>query len=375
MKKYNWQLKNWPHFEYDLSSLQEDMYHFGINAGLANGAVSQLSKNLQYDAYIDLMVSEAINTSEIEGEHLNRQDIRSSIRNHLGLSNPSERVGDVRAEGIAALMVSTRNNFHELLTADLLFQWHTLVMHGNDNLTGKTFEIGQWRTETMEVVSGPIGYEKTHFVAPPPERVAQEMMQFITWFNQYHPMHHHKKSLPGPVRAAISHIWFESIHPFSDGNGRIGRALCEIILAQDLQSPVLFSLSTEIEKNRKDYYEALGQASRTLNITDWISWFVKQVNYAQINGQAIVNHVLLKASFWEFHKKTVMNKRQEKAVRKLFDAGVEGFEGGLSAKKYISMTKCSKATATRDLTDLRNKHVLLERNAGRSTKYDLNLKL
>jgi Fic family protein len=194
MKKYNWQFKNWPQFEYDLSSLQEELYSFGVNAGFANGAVSQLSQNLQYDAYIDLMVSEAIKTSEIEGEHLNQQDIRSSIRNHLGLSNPPERVGDARAEGIAALMVSVRNNFQEQLTAEHLFQWHQLVMHGNDNLLGKMYDVGQWRTETMEVVSGPIGFEKTHFVAPPPEQVPEEMAQFIIWFNQYHPRHNSQKS-------------------------------------------------------------------------------------------------------------------------------------------------------------------------------------
>ena len=372
MKKYNWQYKNWPHFEYDLSQLQEEMYLFAKNAGMANGAISQLSQKLQFEAYIDLMVSEAVHTSEIEGEYIDRDDIRSSIRNYLGLSDPPARVGDVRAEGISALMVSTRNNFDKLLSAEMIFEWHKLVPHSEKDLLGRTYEIGKWRTEEMEIVSGPIGYEKIHFAAPPPHQVALEMEQFISWFNQTHPMHTDSK-IPGPVRAAIAHIWFESIHPFSDGNGRIGRAISEVILAQDMLHPVLLSLSTEIEAQRKSYYEELGEASNSLDITRWITWFVKTANDAQKNSHDIVDFVLKKARFWDFHKRTKMNARQIKIIKKMFNAGHSGFAGGLSAKKYLSMAKCSKATATRDLTDLRKKQVLIETDAGRNTKYVLNL--
>ena len=322
------------------------------------------------------MVSEAIKTSEIEGEYLNRDDVRSSIRNCLGLSNPPERVGNVKAEGISALMVSVRSTFHQLLTEELLLYWHKLVMHTDQesatDLLGRNFEVGQWRTEAMEIVSGPIAYEKTHFIAPPAEYLAQEMKQFIDWFNNTHPMHSNSQ-MPGPVRAAIAHIWFESIHPFSDGNGRIGRALSEIILAQDMQSPVLLSLSTEIEANKKHYYEELGSASKDLNITQWITWFVNLINNAQIKSQSIIDHVLSKARFWDKHINTIMNTRQEKAIKKLFQHEPSGFEGGLTAKKYMSITKCSKATATRDLTDLRDKAILIEMDAGRSTKYILSL--
>jgi len=254
MKKFNWQKSNWPDFTYNKSLFHEELYLFAKKSGLINGQVSQLNDDLQYETYVDLMVSEAINTAQIEGEYLNREDVRSSIRNYLGLSNPLERVADARAEGIAALMIATRNSFQKKLSADILFEWHKLVLHINEDGLGRRYELGKWRTETMEIVSGPIGYEKTHFIAPPPEQVAMEMERFIQWFNQTHPMHSEIK-MPGPIRSAIAHIWFESIHPFSDGNGRIGRAISEICLAQDMQRPVLLSLSTEIEANKKNYYQ------------------------------------------------------------------------------------------------------------------------
>ncbi len=372
MNKFNWQLSQWPEFEYDLCSIQDEIYQYGKMAGMANGAVSQLSQELQYEAYVDLMVSEAINTSEIEGEHLNRKDVRSSIRNYLGLNSSPERVGDVKAEGIAALMVSVRNNYQTLLTKERLFEWHTLLLHSNEDLLGRRYDIGQWRTDDMDIVSGPVGYEKTHYVAPPPEVVPVEMTRFIEWFNNTHPMHSDDK-IPGPIRAAIAHIWFESIHPFSDGNGRIGRALSEVILAQDMHHPVLLSLSTEIEKNRKHYYEELSFASKTLNITQWIIWFVNTINKAQSHSKEMINHILRKSKFWDIHQKTLLNKRQKKVISKMFEAGPAGFQGGISAKKYTSMTKCSKATATRDLTELRKKSILIETGTGRGTKYDLNI--
>jgi len=372
MNKYNWQNTNWPTFEYDLSLLQEDIYCFGKNAGKASGEVSQLSNELQYEAYIDFMVTEAINTSEIEGEHLSREDVRSSIRNFLGLTNPPERIVDAKAEGISALMISVHKNFDQLLSHEFLFTWHKLVLHTDNDLLGRSFEVGKYRTEPMEIVSGPIGYEKVHFIAPPSERLEVEMNQFINWFNQTHPMHTENK-IPGPVRAAIAHIWFESIHPFSDGNGRIGRALSELCLAQDMRQPVLLSLSTQIESNRKEYYHALAGASKNLDINDWLVWFITTINKAQEKSRKIIDFILIKAKFWDSNKHIKLNIRQQKVINKIFGFGYDGFEGGLTAKKYISMTKCSKATATRDLVDLRDKGILISFNSGKNTKYSINI--
>jgi Fic family protein len=344
-----------------------------------SGGMSQLENTLQYDAYIDLMVSEAINTSQIEGERLDREDVRSSIKNFLGLSNPPIRVADPRAEGMAALMVDVRNSFAGELTKATLFHWHQLVFPQQENsLLPRNLKVGQWRDseEPMQIVSGPIGYEKVHYEAPPSNQVDAEISRFLDWFNRSNPLKVERDIvLSGPVRSAIAHLWFETIHPFDDGNGRVGRAIAETALAQDLNRPPLLSLSTIIEKDKNAYYNGLNKASQfNLDITDWVKWFVDSVLLAQQEAAQKVDFVLKKAKFWERHKKTELNERQQKVLNKLFNAGSDGFEGGLSAKKYISITSSSKATATRDLGDLVEKECLCRlEGGGRNARYGLRL--
>jgi len=344
-----------------------------------SGGMGQLKDSLQYEAYIDLMVSEAINTSQIEGERLDREDVRSSIKNFLGLSKPPTLVMDPRAEGIAALMVDVRKTFKEALTNEKLFHWHQLVIpEQKDNFLAHRIQVGRWRTsqDPMQVISGPIGYEKVHYEAPPAHQVEAEMDRFLSWYNDSSPLNPNQKDvLPGPVRSAIAHLWFESIHPFDDGNGRVGRAIAEQALAQDLNRPPLLSLSTIIEKDKNAYYNGLNQASQSnLDITAWVNWFSNSVLLAQREAVQKVDFVLKKSRFWENHQEVGLNKRQVKAIHKVFKAGPDGFEFGLSAKKYMGMTGCSKATATRDLGDLVDKGCLYRlAGGGRNARYNLNL--
>lgn len=379
---YIWQHPDWPNFIYQTDEIDSLLYQYALDAGKLAGGLGQLQQNQQYDAYIDLMVSEAINSSLIEGEKLNREDVRSSIKNYLGLSHPPKRVADPRAEGISALMVDVRQSFQKPLSKALMFSWHQMVMSGTENrILGGDLIIGQWRTseEPMQIVSGPIGYEQVHYEAPASSTVASEMEDFIQWFNLTNPLldngSKQLSKMTGPVRAAVAHLWFESIHPFDDGNGRIGRALAEMVLAQDLGMPPLISLSTIIEKNKNSYYDALHKASEpSLDITEWVTWFANTVKQAQDSAANGAQFVLQKSRFWLAHQNTSLNERQQKVLRKWFDAGNEGFEHGMSAKKYMSMAGCSKATATRDLTNLLELECIARLpGEGKNTRYQLKL--
>lgn len=378
--KYCWQHPDWPQLIFDEAPSRESLYNYAKEAGRLAGAVAQLQESQQYEAALDLMVSEAIKTSQIEGERLDQEDVRSSLKNYLGLNATPVRVLDPRAEGIAALMVDVRKTFKNRLTPEMLFHWHRLVIPDQtDQILGRKLLIGQWRrsAEPMQMVSGPLGYETVHYEAPPADRVGAEMDRFLHWHWATCPLNPKREAtLPGPVRAAVAHLWFEVIHPFDDGNGRVGRTIAEQVLAQDMGHPPLLSLSTTIEQEHREYYQRLKKASRAdLNITAWVTWFSDIVLQSQIQAVEKVEFVLSKARFWDKHRKTELNNRQQKVLNKIFQAGAEGFIGGMSAKKYISITGCSKATATRDLTDLVSKGCLYRlEGGGRSARYGLNLR-
>ena len=301
MIEYIWQRNQWPHFEYDITCLQDILYHYAIATGALSNDLNHLPEDLKIDAIIDLMVSEAIKTSEIEGEKLNKEDVRSSIRNQLGLSKNTTIIKDPRAVGIAELMISVRRNYAHPLTKEELFAWHAMILPKPSHR--KNMEVGKWRTgkEPMQIISGAIGRETVHYEAPPSSRVNKEMERFITWFNETDPAKT-KDCIPGPVRAAIAHLYFECIHPFDDGNGRVGRALSEKALSQELQRPILFSLSTMIEKHRKEYYHQLSLASKgDMNITESIEYFVKTIYAALLDSQEQVSLILQKAQFWNHY--------------------------------------------------------------------------
>ncbi|WP_350290200.1 Fic family protein [uncultured Croceitalea sp.] len=362
--RYNWQQKNWPNFQYQTTGIEDMLFDFAQRTGRISGVLEGLSETEQTEAMINLMVSEAIKTSEIEGEYLSRNDVMSSIRRNLGLNPELPLTKDKRAEGVVELMLAVRNDFLKPLTSQMLFDWHTMLMKGNTQI-----QIGQWRTheEPMQIVSGAIGREVVHFEAPPSKEVPIEMDGFIQWFNESH------TEIKKPIlRAAIAHLYFETIHPFEDGNGRIGRAVAEKALSQNIGRPVLFSLSKSIERSKNKYYDALKAAQRSNEITNWINYFVKTVLDAQIDAEQEIEFTLKKTKFFDQHKKN-LNERQQKVVKRMLGEGHLGFEGGMNARKYVSLAKTSKATATRDLQDLVAKGIFKPVGGGRSTRYEIDL--
>lgn len=366
--KYNWQQQDWPEFRYSLHEIEDVLFDFAEQIGQVSGILNAMPEDTQMEAIINTMVAEAIKTSEIEGEHLSRQDIVTSIRNNLGLNETQEPVKDKKSQGAGELMVDVRKTYADPLTKEKLFTWHKMLMGES-----RKINAGAWRKheDPMQVVSGAVGKEKIHFKAPPSSRVPEEMKRFFKWFNETAPggKNEIKKA---PVRSAIAHLYFETIHPFEDGNGRIGRAIAEKALSQTIGRPVLLSLSRAIEAKKKIYYNALEQAQKSNKITLWIEYFVNTILEAQVQAKQFIKFILKKSNFFDRFK-DVLNQRQLKVVRKMLDAGPEGFEGGMSAKKYISITKTSKATATRDLQSLLELEVLKMEGGGRSTNYILNI--
>ncbi|MDR4464260.1 MAG: Fic family protein [Nitrospira sp.] len=364
---YNWQQPDWPEFRYDLSGIEEILFKLAEKAGRASGLLKGLTVDTQLEATIEMMVVEAIKTSAIEGELLSRKDVMSSMRRNLGLEagHPS---GDKRAQGTAALMLAVRNSFTDPLSEETLFEWHRLIMSSHRHVAA-----GQWRThaEPMQVVSGAVGHEQVHFEAPPSSRIPDEMARFIQWFNDTAPggkMEIRKAA----VRSALVHLYFESIHPFEDGNGRIGRALSEKVLSQGLGRPALLSLSRAIEATRGNYYDALQEGQQSNEVTPWITWFVNIVLEAQTQAEELIDFTLKKTRLFDRFRDQ-LNDRQVQILRRMLEEGPNGFEGGMSAKKYMTITGTSKATATRDLQDLAEKHILVPTGGGRSTHYRINL--
>jgi Fic family protein len=364
---YNWQQKDWPEFAYDIQGIESLQLSFMEETGRISGMLHALNDELQLETMIDLMVSEAVKTSAIEGEYLSREDVTSSIRNNLGLNPIPDTVRDKRAQGIGKLMVDVQQTFAAVLTQEQLFSWHTMLMSGNRHL-----HVGAWRThaEPMQVVSGALGKEVIHFKAPPSSIVPEEMERFITWFNDSAPGGSREIKMP-VVRSAIAHLYFETIHPFEDGNGRIGRAIAEKALSQTLGRPVLLSLSRTIEADKKSYYDSLKNAQRSNEITQWIAYFAQTSLFAQQQARELVDFTLTKTKFFDRYN-AQLNERQQKAIKRMFEAGVEGFKGGMNAAKYISITQASKATATRDLQHLAEIGALLPQGVGRSTRYLLS---
>ena len=370
MIRYNWEQKDWPNFTYRLENVEDELFLFAEKVGKATGILNALPENTRLEAIIDMMVSEAIKTSEIEGEYLSRKDVFSSIRKNLGLVNSPEYIQDKKAEGIGILMIDVRNTYKDELTDEKLFAWHAMLLPDS-----KGIEVGKYRTheEPMVIVSGAMGKQKVHYEAPPSKRVPQEMELFIKWFNETGPGGV-KEIKKAPVRSAIAHLYFESIHPFEDGNGRIGRAIAEKALAQGTGRPVLMSLSQTIEANKKAYYEALEKSQASNEITGWINYFVKTILVAQNEAEAQIDFTLKKVQFFDRFKDK-LSERQMKVVKRMLEEGPEGFQGGMNASKYVSIAKVSKATATRDLQELLETGAFMPfgKGGGRSTSYLVNL--
>jgi len=365
--KYIWQRENWSGFSWESDKLLLLLSKARRVQGeiLARGRA--LGINLTHQAQAEILIEEAIKTSEIEGEILNRDSVRSSVARHLGLSHAALSKADRDVDGLVDVLLDAAKNYDKPLVAERLYGWHAaLFPTGYSSL--QKIRVGKWRNKPMQVVSGPIGRHRVHYEAPPSEKLDQEMSNFLLWFKES------KSGTEGFLRAAIAHFWFVTIHPFDDGNGRIARALTDMALAQDERIPVRFySLSSQIMEERNAYYDVLEKISKgNGDITPWLVWFLDCLIRAMEKSQTIIGKVLAKSEFWQKHNQTTMNDRQRKVVNRLLDAGKEGFQGGLSTRKYVSLTRISRATAYREITELVENGVLhLLKGRGRSAAYDI----
>lgn len=365
-KIYNWQQDGWPRFVYDAAPLEPLLHEYTALSGIFAGTNENSTTNDQIKATVDFMITEALKTSEIEGEYLSQKDLRSSIKNNLGLSNPKEKVRDLKAKGAADLMIACRTAFDKPLSRKMLFSWHRMIM-ADDN----TVKIGAWRShaEPMQVISGALGKVKIHYEAPPSAQVASEMKHYVIWYNRSL-KEDYPHSYQAPIRSALAHLYFESIHPFEDGNGRIGRALSDKALSQGHGTPVLLSLSKTISDKRQDYYNALERAQKKLDVNEWLHYFLNVCIQAQRDAIERIRYSIKKKNFWQSHK-DLLNDRATKVIKRMTKDGPDGFDGYLNARKYMAITKCSKATATRDLQELLAAGILNAIGEGRSRSYAL----
>lgn len=363
MAIYIHQLKNWPHLQWDEQAFISLLSEVRNLQGKLIGKVELLGFQLKDEANLETLIQDVIQTSEIEGEILNPELVRSSIATRLGLEYSGLEHSDRNVNGIVELMIDATQNNNKTLSDERLFGWHAALFP-----TGRSgmykIEVGQWRSGAMQVVSGGMGKETVHYEAPKAELLASEMKQFITWFND-------EQNLESLLKAAIAHLWFITIHPFDDGNGRIARAITDMQLSKaDGINQRFYSMSTEINKQKKGYYTILERTQKgDLDITEWIIWFLECLKKSILSSNAIVDKVVKKHHFWVKNASLISNERQHLMVNKLLDH----FEGNLNTSKWAKMTKTSTDTALRDITDLVNKGILLKADSGgRSTHYVIN---
>lgn len=366
---WNWQQKNWPKFEYDPSALQEFEDKFAVESAKLIGASDIVTEGQRQRFTIDLMSEEALKSSRIEGELLNRDSVASSLLRQFGFAlDDGLRQANDKERGIAAVMLDNYRSYDEPLTHERLFRWHPCIV--TRSLLVRDVGIYRTSSEPMLIVSGFEGKEKVHYEAPPADRVPAEMDAYLEWFNGTAPGG--INPIPALARAGIAHIYFESIHPFDDGNGRIGRALSEKALAQSIGKPGLFALSHVIEKNRPEYYRQLETNQKTLSIDSWLSYFAKTALDATAHSQKLVRFIVEKTRLFD-RVRDQINSRQEKALRRMFAEGMDGFEGGMSAKNYMKITGAPIATTTRDLQSLVELGVMVKTGQLKGTRYWLNL--
>lgn len=364
MAVFIYQLAQWPRFNWDaerLSSLLAEVRH---RQGKLLGQMAQLGFPLQAEATLQTLTTEILQSGEIEGELLNREQVRSSVARRLGMETGGLLPADRHIEGVVEMMVDATGSYQEPLTHERLFNWHAAMFPTGRSGMHK-ITVGAWRDnplhDPMQVVSGAAGREQVHFQAPDAALLPDEMKTFLHWFN-------HTTTSDPVLKAGIAHLWFVTIHPFDDGNGRIARAISEMQLCRaDETAQRFYSMSAQIRTERNEYYRQLEQTQKgTLDITDWLEWFLQCLNRAVANAESLLVHVLQKAAFWKKHETTIFNNRQIIMLNKLLD----GFEGKLTSSKWASLTKSSQDTALRDINDLLFKKVLIkEVGGGRSTGY------
>lgn len=359
------ELPDWPNFRWSLDALASTLAAVRHHQGRLIGRMDSLGFDLSTEAVLHSLTEDVLKSSEIEGETLDREQVRSSIARRLGMDIGALTPADRDVEGVVEMMLDATQNYAEPLTEGRLFAWHAALFPTGRSGMGR-ITVGTWRTDKtgpMQVVSGPPGHERVHYQAPPAERIGQEMRAFLSWFNG-------EKPVDPVLAAAVAHLWFVTIHPFEDGNGRIARAIADMALARSEESPRRFySMSAQIRVERKAYYDILENTQKgDLDITPWIAWFLGCLDRAIAGAGVILASVLRKARFWEAHAGVALNDRQRAIVNRLLG----DFEGKLTSSKYAKLAKCSQDTAARDIDGLIN-HGMLVKNpeGGRSTSYSL----
>jgi len=365
---YIWQASDWPSWRYDLAALAQSLADVSRAQGLLMGRLADVGMALRDQASLSALTEDVIKTSEIEGEQLNVESVRSSIARRIGVDIGALAPVDRHVEGVVEMVLDATANCNAGVTRDRLFGWHAaLFPTGYSGLV--RINVGGWRDDTtgpMQVVSGPLGRQRMHFEAPPADRLQSETDRFINWANS-------ASNEPPLIKAGLAHLWFVTLHPFDDGNGRIARALGDLFLARADGSPQRFySLSAQIQRERKAYYDILERAQKqSLDVTEWLAWFLETLHRAVEQAQHTLDAVLAKTRFWQRWAapgSAPLNERQVKLVNRLLD----GFEGKLTSSKWASIAKCSPDTALRDITDLLARGVLRKSDAGgRSTSYEL----
>lgn len=364
-KRYIWQQNDWPHWTYDHRRLAPLLAQVHLAQGHLLGRMHDLGFDLRDQATLRILTEDVLKTSEIEGEKLNPDSVRSSIARRLGVDIGALAPVDRYVDGMVGMVLDATQGHHMPLTAERLFGWHAAMFPTGYSGLSK-IRVGQWRDDAqgpMQVVSGAVHRQKVHYEAPPAHRLEAEMGEFLNWFNvdnQDDPV----------VKAGLAHLWFVTVHPFEDGNGRIARAVGDMALSRAEKSPQRFySLSAQIQRERKDYYDRLEATQKgDLDVTDWLEWFLTCLLRAIQGAGETLSQVLAKARFWQHWAGTPLNDRQIKLLNKLLD----GFEGKLTSSKWAAVAKCSHDTALRDITELLERGVLKKSEAsGRSTSYEL----
>jgi Fic family protein len=363
MTTYIHQLDEWPNFKWRDDKLAAVLAAVTRKQGRLLGRMAALGFPLRAEATLRSLTEEVIKSSEIEGERLDRDQVRSSIARRLGMDIGALTPADRNVEGVVEMILDATEHYQQPLTAERLFAWHAALFPTGRSGMSK-IAVGAWRNEksgTMQVLSGPIGRERVHFEAPDAKRLDVEMQTFLEWFNA-------KQLLDPVIKAAIAHLWFVTIHPFEDGNGRIARAIADMALARSEESAQRFySMSAQIREDRSAYYEVLEFTQQSdVDITTWLDWFLGCLDRAFDAAETILESVFKKARFWETITATKLNDRQRSVINRLLD----GFEGKLTSSKWAALTKSSQDTALRDIDDLLKQGILIKDvGGGRSTSY------
>ncbi len=362
MAKYIYQHKDWTNFTWNDSAINNIFGEVRHLQGEISGYMKAIGFSTKEEATLSTLTLDVVKSSEIEGEYLNYQQVRSSIARRLGIETAGLSIVNKNVEGIVNMMLDATQNFRNSLTEDRLFSWHSALFPSGYSEMHK-IEVARYRTGEMQVVSGAMGKEKIHYQAINPKNVKSEMNKFLNWFN-------HNNTIDPVFKAAIAHFWFIIIHPFDDGNGRIARAISDMLLARsESNSERFYSMSNQILLERTRYYEVLQKVQHSSgDITEWINWFLHCMKKALMQTEGTLNNILHKAEFWKVHENTPINERQRLVLNKLLD----GFDGKLKTSKWAKISKCSQDTAIRDINDLINKNILKKDDAGgRSTNYEL----